>query len=303
MGLDHWREFITFSQYMSVSEAARHLHISQPTLSNHLAALERELGAQLFTREKPLRLTPAGRLLVHRGAEVLEAYDKALAAIHDAPEQDYALTVFVNDGPNCGLESFRYLVNRFVSENPFFQFKTVASFEKTASGILRDRSIDCVVALLAPQEADLAAGIAFKPLPIIFPNRLGIWVSERSPLAQRESLKWEDLNGLTFPVASLTVPLWIEGLHQSLRNHGVTYDYRVLSSGTLGVLSEVREGEVLLLDEYASKTPNYTSVPGYVFIPIDEPDAVSEAFIAYRPDRVSRALDLFLDFIGKQGND
>lgn len=61
MNISYLEEFLTFSRYMNVSEAARQLHVAQPTLSNHIAALEKEFGCDLVARGKTMRLTPAGR--------------------------------------------------------------------------------------------------------------------------------------------------------------------------------------------------------------------------------------------------
>jgi DNA-binding transcriptional LysR family regulator len=56
--------FLLAAESPSFSEAARRLHLSQPTLSRHIQRLESELGAELFIRSgHELKLTEAGRLL------------------------------------------------------------------------------------------------------------------------------------------------------------------------------------------------------------------------------------------------
>lgn len=62
MNTDYLREFTLLAQYASFSKAARALHISQPALSNHIAALEKEAGAILVDRSRQdISLTPLGR--------------------------------------------------------------------------------------------------------------------------------------------------------------------------------------------------------------------------------------------------
>lgn len=51
---------IAVAEEMSISRAAKRLHITQQTLSAHLAALETELGCRLFVRHVPLEITYAG---------------------------------------------------------------------------------------------------------------------------------------------------------------------------------------------------------------------------------------------------
>src|ERR671925_757059 len=66
----------------SVTAAAKELSYSQPSLSHHLARLEQETGAQLLQRiGRGIRLTPTGRLLADRAAEILGRVDAAGAEL------------------------------------------------------------------------------------------------------------------------------------------------------------------------------------------------------------------------------
>ncbi|MEJ2412923.1 MAG: selenium metabolism-associated LysR family transcriptional regulator [Anaerolineales bacterium] len=57
--------FLHAAQYLNFSEAARVLHLSQPTVSHHIKTLEQELGVTLFERQgSAIKLTDAGRLLL-----------------------------------------------------------------------------------------------------------------------------------------------------------------------------------------------------------------------------------------------
>jgi|GEM_PF-4079742 len=56
-------EFLVLAQYASFYEAAESLGISQSALSKHIAKLEKELGVRLLTRETPITMTAAGRVL------------------------------------------------------------------------------------------------------------------------------------------------------------------------------------------------------------------------------------------------
>jgi DNA-binding transcriptional LysR family regulator len=72
------------ARHGSVTEAAKELHYSQPSVSHHLARLESETGAQLLQRVgRGIRLTQAGQLLADRAAEIIgrvEAADAELSA-------------------------------------------------------------------------------------------------------------------------------------------------------------------------------------------------------------------------------
>src|SRR5688500_1202324 len=72
------------ARYGSVTEAAKELHYSQPSVSHHLARLEAATGAKLIQRVgRGIRLTPEGRLLANRAVEIVgrvDAASKELAA-------------------------------------------------------------------------------------------------------------------------------------------------------------------------------------------------------------------------------
>ena len=57
-----WRSFLAVAHSGSLSQAARSLHLTQPTLGRHIALLEQALGAALFTRSND-GLRPTERAL------------------------------------------------------------------------------------------------------------------------------------------------------------------------------------------------------------------------------------------------
>lgn len=62
----------------SVTEAARELHYSQPSVSHQLGRLETATGARLLQRVgRGVRLTPEGELLARRAAEIVGRVDAA----------------------------------------------------------------------------------------------------------------------------------------------------------------------------------------------------------------------------------
>jgi DNA-binding transcriptional LysR family regulator len=63
--LQRLEAFIFAAESLSFSEAGKQMHLSQPTISHHIKALETDLGVELFDRAgHPIRLTDAGRLLL-----------------------------------------------------------------------------------------------------------------------------------------------------------------------------------------------------------------------------------------------
>lgn len=65
-------EFLAVAKHSSFRKAADEIHITQPALSKHIAALEREIGFKLFERGSTTRLTPAGEYFYGLAQHVLE---------------------------------------------------------------------------------------------------------------------------------------------------------------------------------------------------------------------------------------
>ena len=72
--------FLAVAREQSISAAAKSLHLSQPTLSTQLRALEQELGKPLLVRgskgSRKITLTEEGMLLRKRAEEILELVRK-----------------------------------------------------------------------------------------------------------------------------------------------------------------------------------------------------------------------------------
>ena len=68
--------FLAVAREQNISSAAESLHLSQPTLSTQLKALEQELGKQLLIRgtkgSRKVLLTEEGMILRKRAEEILE---------------------------------------------------------------------------------------------------------------------------------------------------------------------------------------------------------------------------------------
>lgn len=76
MDLRRLRHFSELADTLSFRDAARRVHLTQPALTRSIAALEQELGVQLFERDKRhVALTPAGARLLGPARELLSGAD------------------------------------------------------------------------------------------------------------------------------------------------------------------------------------------------------------------------------------
>ena len=81
-----YKVFYYVGHYLSFSQAAKHLYISQSAVSQSIKQLEEQLGSRLFLRHsKQVKFTPEGELLfahVQQGFNAIQLGEKALLELH-----------------------------------------------------------------------------------------------------------------------------------------------------------------------------------------------------------------------------
>ena len=88
------RYFVAVAEQLHFGRAAEVLHIAQPVLSRQIRALEGELKAQLFVRDKrATELTPAGRQLLAEAVPLLASAEALRRRVARAARGDGSFTI------------------------------------------------------------------------------------------------------------------------------------------------------------------------------------------------------------------
>lgn len=81
MELRQLRSFVVVAEEMNVGRAATRLHLTQPSLSRQIAALEHDLGVELFARvRRRFVMTAAGETFLAEAKDLLRRSDEAVRA-------------------------------------------------------------------------------------------------------------------------------------------------------------------------------------------------------------------------------
>lgn len=82
MEMRHLRYFVAVAETCHFGQAAQHLHIAQPALSQAIRQLESELGAEVLTRStRQVSLTPAGEFLLGEARRVLDTVEDSVRGV------------------------------------------------------------------------------------------------------------------------------------------------------------------------------------------------------------------------------
>ena len=118
--LEYSREFIVLADCLSYVKAARELNVSQPSLTRHIAYLEKELGFRLFNRN-PLSLTPAGQFYLEFIGEIIERLDEGIEQGRSiASGNQTRLTIFMFPGNSTFANIVHEAIAAMRTELPFF---------------------------------------------------------------------------------------------------------------------------------------------------------------------------------------
>jgi DNA-binding transcriptional LysR family regulator len=150
-----FRSFVAIYRHGSVSAAAASRYMTQPALSQHLAALEAEIGEPLF-RRTPRRMVPTERAKLLY-AQIAQAVDR-LERVDDAFKQPGRAPVLRLGGPS------EFLHERIIPALPDSPYRLLLTFGETRPllRLLQDGELDLLVAT----QHVATAGLVFSRLDV-----------------------------------------------------------------------------------------------------------------------------------------
>lgn len=193
MELSLLREFIVLSQTLNYTKAAEILHLTQPTLSKHIVAMEKELGCSLLERDRRrVELTESGNVFAAAALQMVDTYDDAKQRIHDIQTlTPLKVNGIMSDSAIASITSIAATFLDAEGEAPasYNSLNDTNYLEQLVEG---DADI-----LLAYAELDKLDNLGLAYIPLIRSPFVAM-VSMDSPLASMKSVTMDDLRSYRF---------------------------------------------------------------------------------------------------------
>ena len=265
MELRQLKYFVKSAEYLNFSVAAKHLYITQSTLSQQIKQLEFELGFELFLRNsRHISLTEAGEEFLPFARKTIDDAEDAVQRLHDLQHVKVGtLRVGVT-----------YSLSTVLTEG-------VISFMKEFPGIKLEiyyKTVDELLALLRDRELDFI--LSYKPLcdapdinsMTLFENSLAVVVCKEHPLASRDKIKLQELEGrqLILPAKGLQARMMLDRLMEQKEVHFASKLELNETNILLQLVSTGNLATILSTSAVFGKTR-------FKAIPLDEPGNVMEA--------------------------
>lgn len=128
MDLKQLEYILAIEEYGNISKAATALYISQSALNQHLLHLEKELGMQLFHRNKrSMSPTQAGRIYLDNAKEILKIKKNTYSQLHDLADSSTG-ELRLGLTWEHGVDMYTEILPNFLKHHPRFSVKL---FERT----------------------------------------------------------------------------------------------------------------------------------------------------------------------------
>lgn len=189
MNLYHLKYFVTLAHFEHYTKAAERLSIKQPSLSNAIASLEKEMGIKLFEKDgRNIVLTRAGRLFLSDIEDALRMIDSSIENIKMSEKGEGRISIGYSERIISGYmpRLARCFMNTESGKNVDFDFEYVKGGYKELIEGLQKRKYDFVITD-EDEEFD-----EIKSIPIM-KRKMVAMLSEKSKLYDRESISLYDI--------------------------------------------------------------------------------------------------------------
>lgn len=251
------RYFLAVAREENMTRAAEQLHLTQPTLSKALKALEEELGKKLFTRHSfSIRLTDEGVLLRNRAEDLVSMADKItreFVTLDDITGGD----IYLGLAESYQIRTLARAIKEFRGQYPDLRYHITSGDTEQVTEKLDQGLLDFSVLAEMPDAAKYDS--------LVFPQAdvWGLVFPADDPLAAKKAVTADDLMGLPLFCSEQSwqkdIPRWCGNRMRDLRLEG---SFRLSYNGSMFAREGL--GYLLTFDRLIDTSP----ASGLVFRPL-----------------------------------
>lgn len=187
----HLEYFYTVSKLKNFTQAAKNLHVSQPTVTNAINQLEEQLGVKLLDRNtKNVSLTPQGEIFYKRVGSILADIKTAMEEV-----QNYNQKVKLGVPPMIGARIFPNIYTEFKKLYPSIEFEVAEKGSIATLKMLENGELDLGLIILPEQTSILST------LPLM-QEEIMVCVPPAHRFAKEKAIDFELLKNEHFIVLS-----------------------------------------------------------------------------------------------------
>ena len=280
--------FLAVAREQNISSAAESLHLSQPTLSTQLKALEEELGKQLLIRgtkgSRKVLLTEEGMLLRKRAEEILELVRMTEREI-SLSDEVIAGDVYIGTGESDMIRIFARAAKRIQEKYPDIHFHILSGNSAFVKEHL-DRGLIDFGVVYSPVDTTVYSSIK---VPIR--DTWGVLLRKDSPLAQKDVIQPQDLWDKPLILSAQKADAWpmSSWFGQDITRLNIVATYNLVFNASL--LVEEGLGYAVCFD----KLINVSGDSKLCFRPLSPKMEAEASIIWKRYQLLSKAAQKFMD--------
>ena len=184
------RYFLAIAREGSITNAANLLHVTQPTLSRQIHDLEEELGQKLFIRKShSMILTDEGMILKKRAQEIISLVDKTEAEFFTM-ENIVSGDIYIGSGETEAIKPVAGIARELRKKYPRIRYHLYSGNSEDVTERLDRGLLDFGILI---QPADISK---YDYINIPLKDTWGVLMRKNSPMAEKESIRKEDLIGV-----------------------------------------------------------------------------------------------------------
>lgn len=191
MNLEQLRGFVEVARLGHFTRAAEHLHLAQPSLSRQIAALEHDLGAELFHRAR-------GHITLTSAGEALLPLARRMLADADAIRREMAELAGLRRGrvrlgatPTLCISLVAEAISAFHGAHPGIELHLAEGGSRVLTDELAGGALD--FALITASEGPAVAGVSLTRTPLLTEELVVVSSAARPPVTSRPSLRLDEL--------------------------------------------------------------------------------------------------------------